>query len=92
MNHKLNIKIVNFDKSQNWLSHETWTDILQNNDPQIAYDYFITKLQNNIKINTSIRKLKNKNVNIKPWITTAIVNSIRYGAQLKKRLLQCYSN
>lgn len=41
-------QVVNYNKLEIWLSTESWLDVLHINDPQIAYNCFINKLQDNV--------------------------------------------
>lgn len=66
--------------------NETWRDVLSETDTIRAYDIFINKLE--YYINNSKKEIKYscKQKAIKPWITPAIITSIRKRDRMKKDL------
>lgn len=90
--HKQNLKEVKYiDKIdyQNlcqMVQNETWNDIYEIRDVNIAYNKFITKLHSYIKNSTNKIKINNKTKKIKPWITMGILNSLRQRDKMKKKL------
>lgn len=71
------------DKLIQNLQTDSWNDVLDINDPELADQIFNKKLSNYITSNTVKENISSKHLKIKPWITKGIINSIRKRDDLK---------
>lgn len=77
---KIDYKQLNID-----LSTETWTETLQEEDPNRSYTEFITKFDEHIQRNTT-KTISNtascRTRRLKPWMTEELIKNIRYRDKL----------
>lgn len=79
---------IDYVKLNSILQKENWSDVINCNDMQNCYNYFINKLKSHIsKATKKLKYSNNKYRKLKPWITTGLINSIHYRDKLKKRLI-----
>ncbi len=76
------------DRFTNSIKHVNWDEVLNCNLPDVAYTYFIQKF--NLLYNSHFpikhRRIKSKsNIPRKPWITSAIIKSIKRKDNLYKK-------
>lgn len=96
---------IDFNKLFNYLQNESWSSVLNDNDPQGAYSKFLTLLKEYIKLSTYFKRVTNnqKFKKIQPWITKGLITSIkqrdkmkklfrRYPTQENKRIFNNYRN
>jgi hypothetical protein len=76
---------INFDNLNDNLSAEDWTIVLDESDVNKAMSLFIEILQRNITRATSCSTVSAKDRKINPWMTTAILKSVRIKDKLYKR-------
>ena len=72
---KINKTVINYNKIQKICYNENWYEIYEYDDPNIATEALIIKIQNVIKKATSKVNL-NKHAPRKPWIDHVILKSI----------------
>lgn len=60
-----------------------WDALYRIDDPNVAYNYFIDNLSHFIEISSKEIKVKNKHRKLKPWITTALITSIKKRDKLR---------
>lgn len=92
MPHSSVINKINFDQLYDLLQKESWEDVINCTNIEVAYNVFINKLKECIKTATKTIQLKSKLAKIKPWITIGIITSIRKRDNMKKELLKHFSN
>lgn len=80
------IKKINYDKLFNILNNITWEEVTSLNDSELANNKFISILQRTIEKSTIEIKINKHHKKLKPWITNAIINSIKHRDLLKKHL------
>lgn len=70
------------------LTMQDWTSLLEKDDTDSAWSYFIEIIQNITLSNTKTieKKVSHKNVHIKPWISQNIINSIRKRDELHRKV------
>lgn len=78
---------INIDKVRQKIEEENWSSVLQIEDPKICATNFETTVDSIIKYSTEIKTHKqvSKYKKLKPWITNAILTSIRK----KEKLYKC---
>lgn len=83
---------IDFFKLNTLLKKENWGDVMNCNNVQSSYNFFITKLKFYISNATKQCKVSNNRCRkLKPWITTGLINSIHHRDDLKKKLMHNYS-
>lgn len=68
------------------IRNESWHDILNNNDINLATENFIEKINNYTVKHTKVKLLRKKYTPLKEWMTDSIVQSIRKRESLFKKL------
>lgn len=89
-NNRAGIKMNN-NKLISLLARENWQDVYDKNSVDESYAVFIKKLQNFIEKSTEKYTISNKNIKLKPWISSGIIKSIRHRDKLKLELNKKYS-
>jgi hypothetical protein len=77
---KNNLKIIyttNYREMEKELRMTKWMEILDTKDPNSATEKFVEKLQVCINTHTQKREIPHSKIRLKPWITEALVKSIR---------------
>lgn len=80
--------IVDLATIEELLKSETWLKYYEITDVELAAQYLIYKLNNLINENTIIKTIPTKYQPLKPWITVAVVKSIRRRNALHKKFKQ----
>ena len=86
------VEKINFDMLKEFLSNTDWTVVLSELDVNTAMGLFIEILQLNIKKATYTKHQTAKKRKIKPWMTTAILNSVRTKNKMYKRMKKYCDN
>lgn len=81
---------VNKNKLHGLLKTEYWNEILNANEPELAYQTFLNKFQNYYSL-CKIVKTQKVFKKIKPWITQGLIISIKKRDGLKKQLQRHYT-
>ena len=76
---------LNFKKLNDTLANENWQEVLDSRDTNVCADKFVDTLKKHIDAATEKKYIKCKNRKLKPWITQALINSIRTRDRLKKQ-------
>lgn len=82
-----------YDKITLLLGDKNWQNILNIHDPNIATNAFVKELMETIessKITMSVKYKQHKKN--KPWITNAIITSIKHRDKMKRSLIKNYSD
>ena len=82
-------KIENLNNFANDLQDIHWEQVLDNNNVDKAYDSFINTIQSRFELHCPIKKVKNKNITRKPWLTNGLLNAFKKQKTLYKRFLRC---
>lgn len=87
------VQIANIDyiKLNNILQDETWRNIYAEENIDVAYNNFIKQLKYHINNCTRYKNIKMHN-KIKPWITNALITSIKNRDKMKKQCLRDKNN
>lgn len=83
------IKLLDFQKITNLMSETGWDDVIRENDVEKSAVGFIGRIRGIINLSSYNKKITNKKVKLKPWITSGLLISIRKRDFLKK---QCTIN
>lgn len=79
---------IDYNKLIKCLKKETWQEVLQLRSVHTCCDLFMKKLINYKAECTKQIKINNRrDEKIKPWITIAIINSIKHRDKLKKKII-----
>lgn len=84
-------RVIDYKKLSEMLSREKWLVVYRSHDVEEAYNKFYDLLQHNLHVCTYLRKTSNNTYMIKPWMTKAVLNSIRYRDKLRKQLNKTYT-
>lgn len=89
-----NTTIAKFNKNKFKIavSSQSWNQIMNQNDPNLACETFIEILQSCQNLATTITKINSKNKKRKSWITMGIINSINKRNKLKQQVLRDPTN
>lgn len=90
-NSKLFRKFENYDSICTALLSENWSDVYSTDDSETAYEIFHGILQSRLSENTTYIKINNKSRKLKPWMTRAILTSIRLRDKMKKFLVSNFT-
>lgn len=85
------LKKIDFEKLRLHAADSDWNHILEILSPEDATNYLLQKLDQIIKKSEVTVNLSSRHKRIKPWITTAIINSIKKRDKLKKQLKNNFS-
>ena len=80
-------------KFKNLINQESWANVIIETEPNKAWNSFykiFRDIYNQCKT-TKVIKIQN-HIKIKPWITNAIITSIKYRDQLKKKTIKNRNN
>lgn len=69
-------KHIEFDILNKDLEREHWDDVYEENDPNVAYNILLKKLNHYINLRTKFHTCRRKDKKLKPWITQSLVNKI----------------
>lgn len=78
-------KFINYKNLKTDLEKYNWDAFYSINDVEIATTFFVKLLTDKIQENTKLNKLKRVNIKRKPWITTALIQSINKKNDLYKK-------
>lgn len=82
-NNKVKIKKVNFQNLKRYLKNEEWKDVVGSNEVNNALEKFCDTLNNCIQKSSYEKIISRRKIPLKPWITEAILKSIRNRDRLK---------
>lgn len=74
---------INFEILKEIISSESWDELYQIDNVNVAFDVFRNKLVQCIQKSTKTTKIKSSEKKIKPWITRGLIISIRNRDKLK---------
>lgn len=84
-------KFINYNQLCNVLENETWANVYNTDDVEIAYNNFNNTLSTHIQNCSKIIKKHSISYKIKPWMTNGLLNSIKHKDKLKAQLIQNFS-
>jgi len=89
---KSTTKIIKIDKNKlhNLLKNESWNEILNTNEPELAYQLFLDTFEKYYSQCKTIKTVKTYK-KIKPWISQGLITSIKKRDRLKKQLQRHYT-
>lgn len=76
--------IYNYKILKQLMQSETWQNLFQISDPNLAYESFLNILNTNLEKCSKILLIKSKEKKIKPWITKGLVLAIRKRDKMKE--------
>lgn len=83
------IRLLDFQKLNNLMAETRWDSVIQEDDVERSAAGFIDHIKSFINLSSYNKKITNKKVKLKPWITSGLLISIRKRDFLKK---QCTMN
>lgn len=67
------------------LRYESWSEVLSCDDVSLSFDLFVNKFNGSVDSCSSVVRVPSSRRRLKPWISDALVASIRWKNSLRKR-------